>query len=87
MFSLETRRGKGRYWICESYKEHRISAAAFTSWYLNGKKHYEVYHVNGNLHRENGPAVTFWHSNGQKSREEYYVNGLCKQPYKEGRNG
>jgi len=55
---------------------HKYHGKAYTRWYDNGQKHYEVYRTNGELHRDPavGPAYTDWYPNGQKSYEEYWEN-------------
>ena len=62
-------------WKSVQKRDHRRKGKSFTSWYNNGQKASEAYHINGGLHRRKGPAVTRWFANGQKEYEGYYVNG------------
>ena len=55
---------------------HRRGKVAISVKYLNGKKSYEDYRINGERYRLNCPAYTSWYSNGQKYCEAYYINGI-----------
>lgn len=61
-------------------KMHREDGPCLILWYNNGRKKYEEWRKNGDLHREefgfnSGSAFTYWNENGNKEYETWYQNG------------
>jgi antitoxin component YwqK of YwqJK toxin-antitoxin module len=77
MLTLEIKQPRRIRWFTINRVFHNLLSQAYTYWYSDGQKHYEVYYVNCKYHRDPnlGPAITHWYQNGQKSRECFYVNG------------
>lgn len=61
-------------------KMHREDGPCLVVWYNNGRKKYEEWRKNGDLHREEfgdkaGPAFTYWDENGNKEYKTWYQDG------------
>jgi hypothetical protein len=56
-------------WI-DPPKDH---SGRWTTWFVNGQKHRESFHSNGQLHG----TLTVFHDNGKKLFEQHYENGEC----------
>jgi len=55
---------------------HNSNGPAYTFYYENGVKSYELYYINGKLHNSNGPADIIYYIDGQKHQERYFDNGV-----------